>query len=46
MNEKAGDGDVKRLVDEVLPIQQRHVAAVREGVLTLARDEDPAEDAS
>jgi hypothetical protein len=45
MNEKAGNPRVQELVEWVLPIQQRHVEATREGALTLAAQEDPNEPA-
>ena len=39
LNEKLGDGDVRELVEFVLPIQQRHVEQTRQGALALAREE-------
>jgi hypothetical protein len=39
INETAGDGDVRELVEFVLPIQERHVAQVRETALKLAAEE-------
>jgi hypothetical protein len=39
INETAGDGDVRELVEFVLPIQERHVAQVREAALKLAAEE-------
>jgi hypothetical protein len=41
LNEKAGEREVGELVDWALPIQERHLTAVREGSLELAADEDP-----
>ncbi len=41
LNEKAGEDEIKQLVDWALPIQERHLADVREGALTLAAEEDP-----
>jgi hypothetical protein len=42
LNETAKDKDVADLVKFALPIQQRHVDAVREHALRLAAAEDPA----
>jgi hypothetical protein len=39
INETAGDGDVRELVEFVRPIQERHVAQVREAALKLAAEE-------
>jgi hypothetical protein len=41
LNEKAGEDDIKKLVDWALPIQERHLIAVRDGSLELAAEEDP-----
>lgn len=41
LNEKAGEDKIKQLVDWALPIQERHLADVRKGSLTLAAEEDP-----
>jgi hypothetical protein len=41
LNETAGEDDVQELVDWALPIQERHLAAVRDGSLELAAEEDP-----
>ena len=41
LNEKAGEREVGELVDWALPIQERHLTAVREGSLELAAEEDP-----
>jgi hypothetical protein len=45
LNETAKDGGVASLVKFAVPLQQTHVAAVREHSLRLAADEDPAEPA-
>jgi hypothetical protein len=41
LNEKAGEAEVKELVEWALPIQERHFQDVRKGSLTLAAEEDP-----
>jgi hypothetical protein len=41
LNEKAGESEVKELVEWALPIQERHLADVRESSLKLAGQEDP-----
>lgn len=41
LNEKAGEDEIRELVDWALPIQERHLADVRSGSLTLAAEEDP-----
>src|SRR5215208_3343285 len=41
LNEKAGEAEIKELVEWALPIQERHFNTVREGSLTLAAGEDP-----
>jgi hypothetical protein len=41
LNEKAGESEVKELVEWALPIQERHLSEVREGSLKLASEEDP-----
>jgi len=41
LNERAGEGGVQELVDWALPIQERHLATVRDGSLELAAAEDP-----
>jgi hypothetical protein len=43
LNERAGLESVSELAEWALPIQERHLAAVREGSLTLAAQEDPDE---
>ena len=45
LNEKAGDDKLAAVIEATLPVQQRHVAGVREHALRLAADEDPAEEA-
>ncbi len=42
LNETAGEDGVQGLVDWALPIQERHLTAVRDGSLELAAGEDPA----
>jgi hypothetical protein len=41
LNETAGEGGVKELVEWALPIQERHLVMVRDGSLELAAEEDP-----
>ena len=41
LNERAGEPEIGGLVEWALPIQQRHLSAVREGSLSLAAEEDP-----
>jgi hypothetical protein len=41
LNESAGEEPISQLVSWALPIQERHFAAVKEGSLELAADEDP-----
>lgn len=41
LNEKAGEAEIRELVDWALPIQERHLADVRSGSLALAAEEDP-----
>jgi hypothetical protein len=45
LNETAGNEDVAALVEWALPIQQRHLAGVLQGSVTLAAEEDPDEPA-
>jgi hypothetical protein len=45
LNETAKNARIKTLVARVLPLQQEHVAKVRESSLALAAAEDPAETA-
>jgi hypothetical protein len=42
LNERAGEPWISELVDWALPIQERHFAAVKDGSLKLASEEDPA----
>jgi hypothetical protein len=42
LNERAGEPRISELVDWALPIQERHFAAVKDGSLKLASEEDPA----
>lgn len=44
VNEKAGEAELRELVDWALPIQERHLEEVREGSLRLAAEEDPYEE--
>jgi hypothetical protein len=41
LNKKARNRDVRELVVWQLPIQRRHLREAQEGLLTLAREEDP-----
>ena len=41
LNEKAGEREIGELVEWALPVQERHLSAVREGSLELAAEEDP-----
>jgi len=45
LNETAKNAKIKTLVARVLPLQQEHVAKVRESSLALAASEDPSEPA-
>lgn len=45
LNERAADRDIATLVRFAVPVQQRHVNAVREQSLRLAAEEDPSEPA-
>jgi ferritin-like metal-binding protein YciE len=45
MARSAGDDDVIQLVEWALPIQERHLAIVREGGVAVASEEDPEEPA-
>ncbi len=44
LNEKAGESEIGELVDWALPIQERHLTAVRDGSLELAAAADPESD--
>jgi hypothetical protein len=41
LNEKAGEAEIRELVEWALPIQERHLNEVRQGSLQLAAEEDP-----
>jgi hypothetical protein len=41
LNERAGEEQIKELVDWALPIQERHLQTVNECAVTLAGEEDP-----
>jgi hypothetical protein len=41
LNDKAGEEEVKELVEWALPIQERHLRDVRQGSLRLAEAQDP-----
>jgi hypothetical protein len=41
LNEKAGEEEIRELTEWALPIQERHLADVRDGSLELAAEEDP-----
>jgi hypothetical protein len=43
LNETANDGEIARVVEFALPVQRKHVDAVRKQSLRLAGDQDPAE---
>jgi len=45
LNERARNAGVQELVEWGIPIQQRHLEAVRQGSLKLASEEDPNETA-
>jgi hypothetical protein len=45
LNERAGNAEVKDLVEWGIPIQQRHLQEARDGSLKLAAEEDPNETA-
>jgi hypothetical protein len=44
LNEKAGEDELRELVDWALPLQEKHLSGVRETSLELAADEDPYEE--
>jgi CRISPR/Cas system CMR-associated protein Cmr1 (group 7 of RAMP superfamily) len=41
LNEKAGDKQIRKVVDKCLPLQRGHVENVRESSLRVASEEDP-----
>jgi hypothetical protein len=41
LNEKAGEDEIRELVEWALPIQERHFETAKSGSLTLAGSEDP-----
>src|SRR5688500_6113241 len=43
LNKKARNPEIRQLVSWQLPIQKRHFKEAQEGLLTLAREEDPDE---
>ena len=45
INERAGNAELRALVEWATPIQQRHLQETREGTLKLASEEDPNEPA-
>jgi hypothetical protein len=45
LNERAGNGELRELVQWATPIQERHFAEARSGSVTLAAAEDPNEPA-
>jgi hypothetical protein len=45
LNERAAEAAIAELVEYALPLQQTHVATVREHSLRLAAEEDPSEEA-
>ena len=45
LNERAGNGELRDLVQWARPIQERHFAEARSGSVTLAAEEDPNEPA-
>ena len=45
LNEQARNAGVQELVEWGIPIQQRHLEAVRQGSLKLASEEDPNQEA-
>ena len=44
LNEKAGEEEIRELVEWALPIQERHLDEVKSCALTLAGEEDPYEE--
>jgi hypothetical protein len=45
LNERAGNGELRELVQWATPIQERHFAQARSGSVALAAAEDPNETA-
>jgi hypothetical protein len=45
MNERAGNAELRDVIQWATPIQQRHFEEARRGSLQLAADEDPNEPA-
>lgn len=45
LNERAGVEAVRELTEFAIPVQERHLTAVRETALALAAEEDPLEEA-
>jgi hypothetical protein len=45
LNESAGEDEISALVEWALPIQERHLAEVKDGSLKLAGEKDPYEEA-
>jgi hypothetical protein len=41
LNEKAGEAEIRELVEWALPIQERHLKEARQGSLVIAGEEDP-----
>jgi hypothetical protein len=41
LNEKAGEAEIRELVEWALPIQERHLDEARQGSLVIAGEEDP-----
>jgi len=44
LNESAGEDEISTLVEWALPIQERHLAEVKDGSLKLAGEKDPYEE--
>ena len=44
LNEKAGEDELRELVEWALPLQEKHLSEVRSTSLELAADEDPYEE--
>jgi hypothetical protein len=44
LNEAAGEGEIRELVEWALPIQERHFSDVKDGSLQLAGEKDPNEE--